>query len=268
VTHTINSGSDSNNNYHPQSQPRADAPSNSSSYTPPARDPAPSAPSTPAPSPNPSNNNSGSTTVTVDTGRDSKVYNSHNTGYSPGHYNHYADAAKPKRSRSVYYNYDIYPYIDSGQVIMIAPPAPVYREDPAPVPAADIYDLQNPRRDPLNEAFADIRTAFLAGRFDLIESHIDIADQIAIMTDGKYDYSVPAKDYLDMTYDALEHLQTTGFIWENVKWRTDGTVTGFGVHRFLNSSGRMRAVYISYTLKHEKTDYVIMEVGSSTKPVE
>ena len=93
-------------------------------------------------------------------------------------------------------------------------------------------------------------------------------DKIAVLLGNKYDYSIDSDDYLSMTHDALEDMQTNSFVWNKVRERSDGTYTAFGTHRYTDSSGSTKTVYVSYTLEKIGREYYIIEVGSGTSPLD
>lgn len=192
--------------------------------------------------------------------------------YKPVHYGYYAKSYQPRESRrSCYYNYGMdYVYLEEARVIVETYPQVVYLNNAS---SSSDYNAEQSRQENINEALTDIRAAFLAGRYDLIEKHVRKSDTIAVLLDGQYDYSISGEDYLDMTYDALESLLTAGFIWENVKDRSDGTVTAFASHSYYHGTSIEKAdtvknVYASFTLRQVGTEYYIVEVGSSSvKPI-
>lgn len=193
----------------------------------------------------------------------------------PGKQTHVIRTApkRPSDRRSCYYYHNCYPYVEVTQVVVEQYPEVVYVE----VPVYENY-IDNSPLSPVNEAFANIRIAFLAGRFDLINKHVNPFDKIAVFLDGEYDYTITGQDYLEMTHGALETLQTVGFVWESLKTRTDGAVTAFGSHSFYEpltvvpdgegfNLEPTRTVYVSFTLRKMDGQVQIMEVGSSDRPL-
>lgn len=198
--------------------------------------------------------------------RSGYYYYSHSTRNRPCHYGYwsfvnYAGFCR----RSVYYHYGFYPYIEITRVVEVAYPTVTYVNTPIYVNGG--YYLEKTRYAALDEALADIRSAWIGGRFDLVERHVRPNDRIAVLLDGSYDYSIDGDDYLRMTEDAIGDMQTASFVWDSVRERSDGNVTAFGTHRYYGSSGDIRTVYVSYTLQKIGQDYYIWEVGSSDRPL-
>ncbi|MCE5199169.1 MAG: hypothetical protein ABFD54_16230 [Armatimonadota bacterium] len=190
-------------------------------------------------------------------------YPSHPTPY---HYGHWVfDNRNPSASRrSVYFYYGYFPYMQVTRVhtrpyIIIG-----YRN--TRIVLGEGYYLSRDNSD-LDQALSDIRDAWIDGRYDLIDRHVDSNDEIAVMLDGRYDYSVDANDYADMTSDALDEVRTVSFTWESIRQRTNGDYTAFGKHVFRDSRGDLQTVYVSYTLQRIGSDYTIVEVGSSNSPL-
>lgn len=192
----------------------------------------------------------------------------YSSGYlsRPCYYGHWTFSYYPDYSRkSCYYHYGIFPYVSISRVVVTSYPQVVYVGEPIYISGG--YYLEKSRYEALDEALADIRGAWLGGRFDLIERHVRPCERIAIFLDGRYDYSVEGNDYLQMTHDAVEDLQTSSFVWDNIRKRSDGTVTAFATHRFYESDSYTNTVYVSYTLKKIGSEYYITEVGSSLSPL-
>lgn len=201
--------------------------------------------------------------------------------YKPGKVTHYLHYVPPSRARdgrrSCYYHYDHTQYVEVARVVVETYPEVIYVDRPV-YETVDYYP-ENAPLNPLNEAFADIRAAFLAGRFDLIQAHVAPKENVAVFLDGKYDYSISGDDYLQITHDALESLQTVGFVWDRARPRSDGSVTGFAQHTFYQppASGLpdgdqdladpMKTVYVTFTLRKQSGVYYITEVGSSEAPM-
>ena len=129
------------------------------------------------------------------------------------------------------------------------------------------YYLESQKYQALDDALADIRSAWISGRYDLVERHVMSEDKVAVFLDGRYDYSIDGEDYLLMTRDAIEDMETVSFVWDEVKQRSDNTVTAFGTHKYYDAAGATRSVYVSYTLDKVGSRYYIVEIGSSLDPL-
>lgn len=175
--------------------------------------------------------------------------------------NHNYDACR----RSVYFSYGYFPYVQTTHVQTIPYTVPSYQST-RPALVNGYYLAKYATL--LDNALMEIRDAWMTGKYELIDKHLDSSRTIAVFLDGTYDYSVTASDYADMTCDAIEEIQTVSFMWEDIKQRADSDYTAFGKHIFRNVLGDMQTVYVSYTLQKMGQDYVIIEVGASNSPLQ
>jgi len=162
--------------------------------------------------------------------------------------------------RSMYFHYGLFPYIAITRIILDSYPTVVYVDQPIYSTYGTSYE--GTRYPGLDDALADVRSAWVSGRCDLIQEHVQDSYDIAVLLDGKYDYSVTADDYLAMTQDALGEMDTMSFSWNKVQSRRDGTVTAFATHTY-RSGDSTRRVYVSFTLQRVGSRYYIVEVGST-----
>jgi hypothetical protein len=163
---------------------------------------------------------------------------------------------------SIYFHYGYFPYISYTHVF-VRPYVVVNYYDAPVLFGDDGYYLSRRDTSGLDDALSDIRSAWLDGRPDLLENHVASDESIAILLDRKYDYSVNADDYMQMTSDAIDQMQTVSFTWQSVRRRTDGDYTAFAKHTYRDDSGDTKVVYVSYTLRKSGGDYYIEEVGSA-----
>jgi hypothetical protein len=161
--------------------------------------------------------------------------------------------------RSVYFSFGLFPYVTVTRISSLSYTRVNYVSTPIYI---DGTYYHNSRYDRVDDTLSDIRSAWISGRYDLIERHVRADRSIAVLLDGQYDYSIVGDDYLAMTRDALGDLETTGFVWNKVRERADGTLTAFGEHSFW-SADNVRTVYVSYTFQKVGSSYYITEVGSS-----
>ncbi len=178
----------------------------------------------------------------------------------PCYFAYWAPVYSPGFSyRSVYFSFGLFPYLRVTRISALSYTSVNYVT--TPIYVDNVY-YRDSRYNYLDDTLADIRSGWISGRYDLVERHIRSDRMIAVLLDGQYDYSVSADDYLAMTRDALGDIDTTGFVWNKVRERADGTLTAFGEHSF-RSSGTIRTVYVTYTLQRVGNSYYITEVGSS-----
>lgn len=186
-------------------------------------------------------------------------YPSH-ANYRPAHYTHWVFDIRstPNSRRSVYFYFGYLPYVSVTHVYIEPYIHVQYRSTPVIIDNG--YYLYRHNATGLDDALADIRSAWLDGRADLIRRHLAYSQKIAILLDGSYDYSVDSDDYYNMTNDAIDQMDTVGFVWESARQRTDGNYTAFAKHTYVDDSNTQHSVYVSYTLDRY---YNIVEVGSS-----
>lgn len=196
--------------------------------------------------------------------------------YDPAHpvlrqtrYNHWVFdlRTRPSSRRSVYFYFGYFPYVQTTYINIR--PYVVVNYCSAPIIINDGYYLNRGRgyENEIDCTLADIRSAWLDGRSDLIKRHIDSSREIAVLLDGKYDYSIASGDYLDMTTDAIDQMKTVAFTWQSARKRTDGSYTAIAKHTYVDQNGTAQTVYVSYTIDGYRGDYDIVEVGSSTSPL-
>lgn len=188
----------------------------------------------------------------------------------PLNYGHWAfrDYSPAFNHRSAYFYFGLFPYVEVAR-IHVAPYLTVgYVGAPVFFHGGDYYLAKNSSKDtPVSGTLADIRKAWLDGRTDLIKSHVDGKRQIAVLLDGKYDYSVGGTDYISMTTDAIGQLHTASFTWDQVRKRSNGDYSAFGKHVYTDTSGQEKTVYVSYTLTPVRHNFLIVEAGSSQTPL-
>lgn len=167
--------------------------------------------------------------------------------------------------RSIYYSFGVLPYVHVTRLHVGTYVSIGYRSGPVVFDSG--YYLTRDRTTRLDLALQDIRLAWLYGRMDLIRAHVRHTDRIAVLLDGRYDYSIQGDDYIQMTADAFDQIRTTSFNWDTVRERTDGRFTAFARHEYRDNSNITKIVYTSYTFDVYGGEYYIIEVGSSASPL-
>ena len=115
----------------------------------------------------------------------------------------------------------------------------------------------------LQNAIDNIRKAFMESD---IQPLVDLTDpnvKIAVFQRGKYEYSLGANDYLDLTRDALTHMDTISFTLDRVKKNGVGVYTVSGKQIYVDSNNQQYKVYVSYVLQRIDGRWIITQVGSS-----
>lgn len=130
---------------------------------------------------------------------------------------------------------------------------------PKPVPPKDAA---------LDSTLNDIKEAWKTGKIDSLAKHVRRDAKVAVYLRGKYQYSLDAGDYLDMTRDALSATKTVRFELDNAQRKQKGVYTLTGRHVYQDKDAKEHTVYISYVLEQADNDYVITQVGSAPDKVE
>ncbi len=120
----------------------------------------------------------------------------------------------------------------------------------------------------IDRAAADITSAWKSGDIEKLAPYIDSKAKIAVYLRGKYQYSLDARDYLDLTRDALTATKTVRFDLDPPVRKERGVYTLTGKHVYKNKDGDERTVYVNYALELQDGKYQITQVGSAPEKVE
>jgi|GEM_PF-1626369 len=118
----------------------------------------------------------------------------------------------------------------------------------------------------LNEAIQDITTVFAQMKPDAIHDVLPDGGQVAIFTDGKYDYSLNAEDFHNMVADNASITPTISFEVQSVRKTGDGEAEVRCVHAFKNEDGSSDRVYQEYRLQEREGRYQITDFMTSHTP--
>lgn len=166
-------------------------------------------------------------------------------------------------SYSPFYYYG-YPYIYAPRVVVVDVPVYTYTQVPAYQYGGGYY-LSQGAYGGLDAALSDVRSAWIDGRADLIIKHINPNDQIAIYLDNEYAYSLPGSDYIKMVQDAIGHVRTISFTFNNVERRNDGAYMATGKHDFYDIDGNQQSIDVSFTMAQQQGGWMIVAAGSTTQ---
>jgi hypothetical protein len=167
------------------------------------------------------------------------------------------------------------PFIARDHCYVAPPPAifidiPIYSGDTCqgyqPINQADNYlDLDDLKdREPgLANAVDELREAFGRGDIDALVSLTEPNQRIAIFERGRYQYSLDADDFLDMSRDAFQSTQTIAFDITAIHERAAGVFVVSGQHVYADPSGHSRAVYVSYVLENINDTWTLTQVGTA-----
>jgi hypothetical protein len=204
--------------------------------------------------------------------------------YFPHHvysYPHYVLTREPGRvvvSPFSFYVGVFPPYIERSAVIVAAPPrvfidVPIYVHDdyqPAGGSGGGGYYLN--RRDDdnrwkddpeLSDAVYNLEDTFRNDDIALLAPLTDPNANIAIFTKGRYQYSLPANDYLDMTRDFLRSAHTTTFAAYRVHRKAPGVYQVFARHTYQDQDGTSHTVYLCIVLQRLNDRWTITQIDSS-----
>ena len=143
-------------------------------------------------------------------------------------------------------------------------------------------------------AFGDIARAWTKGDIALLKKHLrDDDTRLSVSLNNKYAYSLKSGDYAQISRDALSRLGTVSFEFTRLRKAKNGDVTAYGTHVYrageataesagadgatvpfdqsgptdgqtsADSTGPVKTVYVSYTLRHQADQWYIVSVDSS-----
>ncbi|MCC6730741.1 MAG: hypothetical protein IT208_15515 [Chthonomonadales bacterium] len=207
--------------------------------------------------------------------------------YFPHRYAYYPHYAPPRASVEVYFSpfyfyYGVCPPYIYRSYGLYARPSVVYIDVPIYVGGAyrgyrdddDGYYLERRYDDRWKDepglwrAVEDLRGAFTSGDIDQLASLTDPTIKIAVFGRGRYEYSVEASDYLDMTRDFFGAARTTGFEVYRVRPKTSGVYQVFAKHSYRNRDDETRDVYLCVVMERVRGDWTITQVDTSPDRIE
>jgi hypothetical protein len=114
----------------------------------------------------------------------------------------------------------------------------------------------------------DLREAFRFSDINLLTNLTDPSVRIAIFLKGKYDYSLNASDYLDMTRDMFATTETVQFDLERIRRRSTDVYVASGKQVYLNRDNKRRSVYLSFVFERVRGRWTITQVGTAPDRIE
>lgn len=115
----------------------------------------------------------------------------------------------------------------------------------------------------LLNATDEISEAILNGNVDALVSLVDPNMSIAIYTQGKYQYSMKANDYLDLTRDAITSVKTVSLELNYLHRDSQTVYTVSGKQEYQGKNGEDRAVYLSFVLQDIGGVWTLTQAGTS-----
>ena len=145
---------------------------------------------------------------------------------------------------------------DAASPVPQASPAPSYGvgDTAAPVQSGD---------PALTSAVDDIAAAWTSRNIDLLQRHLPESARIAVVLNGKYQYSLNPGDYADLTRDTFRTTHTVRFSLDTVTRKGAAIYSVSGRHVYTNARGEEHTVYVSYVLEKKVGVYVITQVSSA-----
>lgn len=199
--------------------------------------------------------------------------------YFPGRYRYYAfDYVPGYVYPSLYcYYYGLYPpYIHGSRIIYVSGrwglrhvyiDLPIIIIDDGDRYYTNDYYLADWRYRSLSEALRDIRRGWETGNVDLLMDHVRRNSRIDVYLNNEYSYTVDARDYEEMTYDAMKTIRTVSFKFTKVRQRDSREAVAYGEHTYYDDfgyyygGGIRKTVHVSYTLSRDGNEWYITEVG-------
>ena len=124
------------------------------------------------------------------------------------------------------------------------------------------HDYNNASNRELDYAMDDLQDGFEKKDFRALERLVPDGGQIAIMRDGRYDYSIDTRDFDDLLHDLSSNADTTRYrILESRVNRDTARISA--EHDYVDQWGNRQRVYHSIYLERERGNMVIREFGTS-----
>lgn len=115
----------------------------------------------------------------------------------------------------------------------------------------------------LRRALEDLEDAFRYSNIDLLARLTEPGADIAVFTQGRYQYSLRPNDYLDMTRDFMVTVDTVRFDVFRVKRRSYNVYTASAKHVYRSPEGSMRTVYLTFALERSHRNWIITQIDTS-----
>ena len=97
--------------------------------------------------------------------------------------------------------------------------------------------------DSYQATFGDIARTWTSGDVKPLRRHVRGSDtRLSVFLNRKYSYSIASGDFVQITRDALDRLQTTSFTFTRLRKAKNGDVTAYGTHVYRTSGDAGAAV--------------------------
>jgi len=115
----------------------------------------------------------------------------------------------------------------------------------------------------VRRAVEDLEDAFRYSDIEKLTNLTDPNTDISVFTQGRYQYSLKANDYLDMTRDFMRSTDTKTFDVFRVKRRSNSAYTLSAKHVYRGRDGETHTVYLSFALERIGQYWTITQVDTS-----
>jgi hypothetical protein len=163
-----------------------------------------------------------------------------------------------------YYYASCPPYLNYSRIIVISSGWPdlgwsgnPYRYD------RPGYDNRYSSNNDLDYAIRDLQDAFEKHDDRAMDRLIPQDGNVHLYFDGRYGYSVAARDFYDLFEDGISNVETVRYDVTDVEYRGNGARV-YARHDYIDSFGQRATVYHQYFLSREGRDWVIREFGTGT----
>ncbi|MCX6362543.1 MAG: hypothetical protein NT029_22345 [Armatimonadetes bacterium] len=129
-------------------------------------------------------------------------------------------------------------------------------------------NLREADADGLRYAADDIEDCFRNADINLLAGLTDPDVRIAIYQRGRYQYSLAADDYLDLTRDAIRNIDTVAFDLTRVRRRGNGVYTLSGIHVYRDKGGDRRKVFVSMAVERVQGRWTLTQVDTAPDRLE
>jgi hypothetical protein len=135
----------------------------------------------------------------------------------------------------------------------------------------DDADDQNLFNDPnldqdqpgLRNAIDYLTEAFQGGNIDGLVTLVDPSTSIAVYQYGKYQYSLPANDYIDLARDAIQSMNTVGFSLNYLHQRAPNVFSVAGRQTYKDQNGQTQTNWVSFVLQDISGQWTLTQVETS-----
>jgi len=127
--------------------------------------------------------------------------------------------------------------------------------------------------DLLAAAYSDIQKAWLHGDISLLQKHVDSQHNIAVLSKGKYQYSIASDKYISYVETMFDRIQTKSFTFTSVSKQVNGDIIAYATHIYSTRTGtgtdtaaQSNTLYVSYGMTKLSSGWYVDAIDSSSIP--